>query len=160
MIRNDPKFFVIVLIFILSFASPLFAQTSATPDRIAISFQEASISTDDMNFITIIDSPVAVTLDGLVKTVFGQNQQVSSDTYKVLRLTVTELAWGAAWNPDNPSPCDGSTAGEASGWVDLGGNQVFFFKTAQVGSGKAGQFFGFGGADNAIFHVHSPVNNK
>lgn len=123
-----------VFLLLTGMVRPALAQTTATPDYINMTVQEAAISTDDLTYITIFDNPEGVKLDKTSSPKFGKNDQIPIGTYRALRLTVTDISWHATWSVTNPSPCDETTTeGVAEGSVDLGGNTVFFFKPRELG---------------------------
>ena len=132
-VKAVPSLFLLLLLGLTIQAHPVLAATTASPDRINIKIQEASISTDDVNYVTIIQSPVGVDLDKINRPLFGSNSQVPAGSYNIVRLTITEISWHATWSESNPSPCDGAAEGETAGGVDLGGHTVFFFKTPAFG---------------------------
>lgn len=147
MIRIAGWIAIAYLLVAMGIGSPASAQPAASPDRIRLTVQKVEISTDDINYITIFDSPVGVDLDKMGRPELGKNEQVQVGTYKVLRLTVTEISWHAAWGPSNPSPCDGATSGEANGSVALDGNTLLYFKAPELG-----------GNTLAYYQAHPPLS--
>jgi hypothetical protein len=126
------------------------ALSTATPDTINMTVQKAEISSDDLSFITIFDNPTPdpVPVTSSTHPILGQKDQIPVGTYRVLRLTVTEISWHASWGLANPSPCDGvTTSGEAIGTVDLGGHTDFYFKTPDLG-----------GNTMAYYQSHPPLS--
>jgi hypothetical protein len=134
MIRKTSNIFFFLLVLLTSGKTSATTSPSATPDSVSILVEKAEISRDDINYTTVIEnqtSPVDLTSD--TNPVFGQKADIPVGTYRVIRLTVNEISWHATWSIPNPSPCNGTSSGEATGTVDLGGHAEFYFKTPDLG---------------------------
>ena len=108
--------------------------TSAKPDRITATIQEVAISVDDSNYETIVTGPIQVSFDeSSPPPSIGEKDEMSTGTYKALRLSMSALDWDVQWGFSNPSPCDGATAGSATGTLDLSNKPVVYFKTPDLG---------------------------
>jgi len=125
----------VLLLLITNRSTPTFAQTAA-PDSLVLTIQEAKISKDGSEDITVFSSGTSVDVVNNIGGVFGSSaaNTIPTGEYKVLRLTVNAISWRATWSSANPSPCDGATTGtNPTTPVDLGGHTDFYFKTPDLG---------------------------
>ena len=106
---------------------------TATPDGVAITIDEAAISTDGSSYETIMTGPIMTDIDSQMHPDIAVKDNLVPAVYKSVKLTVSKVDWHADWTLSNPSPCDGATSGSASGSLDLSATPTLYFNTADMG---------------------------
>ena len=116
--------------------------TTASPDSITAGLDEVAISTDGNDYQTIFTGPSDEIFAGsdAVAPAMPTVDQIIAGKYKALRVTLDHLDWSADWGFSNLSPCDGATAGTASGSLKLNARPTYYFKTADLG-GNTAQYY-------------------
>ena len=136
---------------------------AATPDGLAITFDDAAISKDGDSYENILSGPVVTDIDAQTQPVIGQKGDLAPDIYKSIKLTISNVDWNVNWSFTNPSPCDGATNGSASGSLDMGGVSSLYFNTADLGGNtllhyqSAQIFSGYAGDADHPFLLPAPI---
>jgi Lactonase, 7-bladed beta-propeller len=130
---------------------------AAKPDQVTPTIEEAAISTDGSSYQTIVTGPVQPNFTATSNFPIGGTNGLQVGTYNALRLAVSAVDWQATWGFLNPSPCDGSTTGSASGTVDLSATPVIYFKTPGLGGNTMHHYLATPPATGYIGDANHPL---
>ncbi len=106
---------------------------AATPDDVTLNIDEVAVSTDGVQYTTVLQGPIQFDLTDADGGIIPGLDQLPATEYKALRLKVDTVTWHATWTVTNPSPCDTSTTGQGTGTVALGGHKFLYFMTPSLG---------------------------